>query len=103
MSHYLLENLDVSLFKREGRRSPVGICRYAGSGRESCEQSACFVRECTRRVASSGGHKPGSGLSLSETANYIFEPEIRLNSPNKRHFSALYPTKKAPKNFALFT
>ena len=36
----------------------VGICRYAGSGRESCEQSACYMRECTRRVASYGGRKP---------------------------------------------
>ena len=37
--------------------------------------------------------------TVVQTASDLFEPEIRLNSPKKLHFSALYPTKKPSKIF----
>ena len=39
--------------------------------------------------------------TVVQTASDLFEPEIRLNSPKKGHFFALYPTKKLPKSFGI--
>ena len=36
--------------------------------------------------------------TVVQTGNDLCEPEIRRNSLKKSHFSALFPTKKAPEN-----